>query len=222
MGRPVPRTRGSGETSFPNLKPPIKPPVEVQLTNHWLHKGGIVLHFEGVDSITAAEALKGLYAAIPRIERAPLADGEAYISDLVGCLLVDVAHPEPKVVGPIEDVDRSAGPVALLVVQGPNGETLIPFAQDYLRRIDLESRRVEMALPEGLVDLPIRSGWPRSGCRVGVPSRANFRAPRARPRVYRQSHGSGRRYILECEAAQFSKAVRCRVQISTRSRSRHI
>jgi 16S rRNA processing protein RimM len=153
MGAPGPSHSGIGETSFPNLKPPIKPPVEVQLTNHWLHKGGIVLHFEGVDSITAAEALKGLYAAIPRIERAPLADGEAYISDLVGCLLVDVAHPEPKVVGPIEDVDRSAGPVALLVVQGPNGETLIPFAQDYLRRIDLESRRVEMALPEGLVDL---------------------------------------------------------------------
>jgi 16S rRNA processing protein RimM len=126
---------------------------EVHLTNHWLHKGGVVLHFEGVDSISAAESLKGLYAAIPSSERAPLAEGEAYIGDLVGCLLVDVAGPEPRVVGPIEDVDRSAGPVALLVVRGPNGETLVPFAKDYLRQIDLENRRVEMALPEGLLDL---------------------------------------------------------------------
>jgi len=32
-------------------------------------------------------------------------------------------------------------------------EILIPFAKDYLRRIDVEARRVEMALPEGLVEL---------------------------------------------------------------------
>ncbi len=154
-GAPGPSQLGTRETSSTHLKTPIKPPLEVHLTNHWLHKGGIVLHFEGVDSISAAEALAGLHVAIPRAERAPLPEGEAYISDLVGCLLVDVAHPEPRVVGPIEDVDRSAGPVALLVVRGPYGETLIPFAQDYLRRIDLESRRVEMALPNGLLDLNV-------------------------------------------------------------------
>lgn len=152
-GTPGPSHLGIRDTSSPTLKAPLKPPLEVHLTNHWLHKGGIVLHFEGIDSISAAEALAGLYVAIPRTERALLSEGEAYISDLVGCLLVDVAHPEPRVVGPIEDVDRSAGPVALLVVRGPNGEVLVPFASDYLRRIDLENRRVEMALPDGLIDL---------------------------------------------------------------------
>ena len=30
-------------------------PREVELANHWLHKGGIVLHFSGVDSISDAE-----------------------------------------------------------------------------------------------------------------------------------------------------------------------
>jgi 16S rRNA processing protein RimM len=56
-------------------------------------------------------------------------------------------------VGEIEDVDRTAGPAPLLVVRGARGEVLIPFAKSYLRRIDLEGKRVEMALPEGLVDL---------------------------------------------------------------------
>jgi 16S rRNA processing protein RimM len=32
---------------------------QVELMNHWLHKGGVVLHFAGVDSITAAEAAEG-------------------------------------------------------------------------------------------------------------------------------------------------------------------
>ncbi len=139
---------------------PAASPREVELLAYWPHKGGIVLHFSSVDSISAAEALKGLIVAIPRAERAPLAEDEVYIGDLIGCALVDVAGADgtgvaPVVVGEIEEVDRSAGPVALLVVRSPGSaeEILIPFAKSYLRSIDLEARRVEMALPEGLIDL---------------------------------------------------------------------
>ncbi len=133
------------------------PAREIELTAHWLHKGGIVLHFAGVDSISAAEALAGMIVAVPRTERVALASDEAYISDLIGCTLVDVAGAEPASVGVIEDVDRSAGrplgTAPLLVVRGAKGEVLVPFAKSYLRRIDLETKCVEMALPEGLVDL---------------------------------------------------------------------
>ncbi|MGO8758516.1 MAG: ribosome maturation factor RimM [Terracidiphilus sp.] len=129
------------------------PAREVELAAHWLHKGGVVLHFAGVDSISAAEELKGAIVAIPRGERATLAAGEAYIGDLVGCTLVDVSGGTPVEVGAIEEVDRTAGPAPLLVVRGAKSEVLIPFAKSYLRRIDLEAKRVEMALPEGLVDL---------------------------------------------------------------------
>jgi 16S rRNA processing protein RimM len=132
---------------------PAAPPRQVELIAHWLHKGGIVLHFSGIDSITAAETLTGLIVAIPREQRAPLAEDETYIGDLIGCMLVDVAGPASVDIGEIEDVDRTAGPVALLVVQGKAGEILVPFAKSYLRKIDLEARRVEMALPEGLIDL---------------------------------------------------------------------
>lgn len=129
-------------------------PREVELKNHWLHKGGIVLHFTGVDSITDAEQLPGLIVAVPRSERAPLPEDEVYIGDLIGCTLVDVASADaPVVVGPIEDVERAAGTAPMLIVQGARGEVLIPFAKIYLRKVDLDARRVEMALPEGLTDL---------------------------------------------------------------------
>jgi 16S rRNA processing protein RimM len=128
-------------------------PREVELINHWPHKGGIVLHFAGIDSISAAETLNGLIVAIPRAERAPLAEDEFYIGDLIGCALIDVAPAEPVVVGIIDNVDRTAGPVALLEVLGASGEVLVPFAKSFLRKIDLEAKRVEMALPEGLVEL---------------------------------------------------------------------
>lgn len=128
-------------------------PRAVELRNHWLHKGGIVLHFAGVDSITEAESLKGLGVAIPHSARAPLAEDEAYLGDLIGCTLVDVAVAEPVTVGVIEDVDFSAGPAPLLIVRGASGEVLVPFAKPYLHRLDLAAHRVEMTLPEGLVDL---------------------------------------------------------------------
>ena len=128
-------------------------PREVELIAHWPHKGGLVLQFAGIDSISDAEALAGHFVAIPRSQRAPLDEGEIYIGDLIGCSLVNVASGTPVPVGEIEDVDRGAGPVALLIVRGKEGEILIPFAQGYASRIDIEARRVEMALPEGLVDL---------------------------------------------------------------------
>jgi len=148
VGAPGPSHLGTRETM---PVPPQARPVE--LAKHWLHKGGIVLQFAGVDSISAAEELKGLVVAIPQADRAPLAADETYIGDLIGCVLVDVAGAATVNVGEIEDVDRSAGPVPLLVVRGASGEVLIPFAKSYLRKLDLEGRRVEMALPEGLVDL---------------------------------------------------------------------
>jgi len=132
---------------------PAAPSREVALENHWLHKGGVVLHFAGVDSISAAEELKGFIVAMPRAERSALADDEVYIDDLIGCLLVDVAGAAPAEIGAIQDVDRTAGPVALLMVAGKAGEVLVPFAKTYLRKLDLDARRVEMALPEGLVEL---------------------------------------------------------------------
>ncbi len=149
-GAPAPQNvAGSATTSAPR---------EIQLTNHWLHKGGIVLHFAGIDSISAAETLNGMMVGIPRADRAALGEDEVYIGDLTGCVLVDVSGSAESEVGTIEDVDRTAGPTPLLVVRGSKGEVLIPFAKSFLREIDLEGKRVEMALPEGLVDLNATNG----------------------------------------------------------------
>ena len=132
-------------------------PREVELTNHWLHKGGIVLHFSGVDSISHAETLAGHIVAVPRRERVTLASDEFYIADLIGCTLVDLGPNAtggpPVEVGVIEDVERTVTPVPLLMVRSAAGQVLVPFAQGYLRKIDVDARRVEMALPAGLVDL---------------------------------------------------------------------
>lgn len=128
-------------------------PRPIELGGFWLHKGGVVLHFDGVESITGAEALAGEIVAVPREERAAAQPDEIHIADLIGCTVVDLAGGEPRLVGEIENVERPQNSAPILIVRGARGEVLIPLAQDYLRRLDLDARRVEMALPQGLVDL---------------------------------------------------------------------
>jgi len=126
------------------------PVEEVALERHWLHKGRVVLHFSGVDSIEKAETLRGLFVAIPAAERAPLAGDSVYIADLIGCAVVDIASPELPI-GKVADLDREAG---LLIVQPPKGpEVLIPFAKAYLVDIDTSAKRIVMHLPKGLLEI---------------------------------------------------------------------
>jgi 16S rRNA processing protein RimM len=126
-----------------------EPVREVTLERHWLHKGRVVLKFTGVDSISDAEALRGLLVAVPASERAELTDGSVYIGDLIGCGVFDVNAAKP--VGVVADVDREAG---LLEVKTPGGEeALVPFAKAYLVRMDVAGKRIEMRLPEGLLDI---------------------------------------------------------------------
>lgn len=131
--------------------PPQASPREIQLDDHWLHQGRIVLKFSGIDSIEDAETLRGFHVAIPENERAELTDGSVYISDLVGCTVSDLTPGEEIVIGTVTDFDRGA---SLLVLEdAKKRELLIPFASAYLETIDLPARRIAMRLPAGLLEI---------------------------------------------------------------------
>ena len=122
---------------------------ELQIEDAWPHKDFVVLKFAGVDSISDAELLVGCELQIPRGERAQLEEGAAYVSDLAGCTLADRGNA----VGVIRDVRFGAGEAPLLVIGSGKRELEIPFAQEFLIKVDLEAKRIEMNLPEGLLDV---------------------------------------------------------------------
>jgi 16S rRNA processing protein RimM len=121
---------------------------ELELEDHWFHKGGVVLKFAGVDSISQAEALIGCEIQIPREERAELTGDSVYVSDLVGCVVSDAGRE----IGQIENVQFGSGEAPLLVVKGTK-ELLVPFAAEFIESLDLEHKRLAMKLPAGLLDL---------------------------------------------------------------------
>jgi 16S rRNA processing protein RimM len=121
---------------------------KLELEEHWFHKGMVVFKFAGVDSISDAEMLVGSEIQVPRSERAALGSDEFYVSDLIGCSVTDSGRE----IGRIKDVQFGSGEAPLLVIEGEK-EYLVPFAAAYIEKIALEQKRLEMKLPEGLLEL---------------------------------------------------------------------
>ena len=133
---------------------------EVVVEDLWPHKNFLVLKFQGTETISEAEALVGAELQLPRSERAELQEGWTYLSDLIGCSVLD----GEREIGQIEDVRFGAGEAPLLVVQSKEqGAKLpyeIPFAEAYLEKLDVERKQVRMRLPEGMLEVnaPKKSG----------------------------------------------------------------
>ena len=134
------------------LRPPVGALLDARVVSHWLHKGRVVLKFAQVDSIADAENLRGFELVIPREERMPLEGDAVYVSDLLGVRVIDVSRGGAEDTGEITDVEPEGAGPAMLVIRTPGGdELLIPFVRAYLRKIDLEAKRMEMELPLGLL-----------------------------------------------------------------------
>lgn len=171
--REVLLSRGSADPA------PMKMPVQ----RCWLHKGQAIFHFAGVDSINAAEKLRGLEVQIPFEQRIELPAGKYFVSDLVGCQVFEVKEGKDmnevkeqensipgsftsrtsftsftssnsftSLLGVVREVLTDTG-TPLLVIESPRGEILVPFAEDICKHIDVQGRRIEIAAPDGLLDL---------------------------------------------------------------------
>jgi 16S rRNA processing protein RimM len=130
-------------------------PRQTAVCGCWLShsRGGqAIFHFEGSDSISDAEKFVGLEVQIPLADRMELPPGSYYLADLVGCAVWEKGAP----VGNVSEVqfpgEGGAG-TPILVVDSPQGELLIPLAEDICVYIDTTARRIEVALPEGLREL---------------------------------------------------------------------
>jgi len=145
----VPERFAAGMKLLALPREPNRPRRELEVEELWPHKGLLVLKFAGVDSISEAETLVGCELQVPRSQRSELQAGWNYVSDLVGCAVLD----HGREIGRIEDVQFGAGEAPLLIVREAARLVEIPFAEAYLDSVDVERRQVRMNLPEGLLEV---------------------------------------------------------------------
>ena len=96
--------------------------------------GQIFMKFAGVDTREAARALTNKFLTVDRADAAPLADGEFYTFDIIGC--------------EVFDGDKKLGTVTNVLKTGSNdvfevdGKILIPALKSVVRSIDISAKKI--------------------------------------------------------------------------------
>lgn len=129
---------------------PTKRREQRKIEHSWYHQGRLILKFEGVDSISDAEELRGCEVQIPYVDLGPAPEGENYDVDLIGCEVIAV--DSGRVIGQVEGLLEPGGQTLLEVRQGKK-EVLIPYTPEICLTTDVANKRITVQLPEGLEEL---------------------------------------------------------------------
>ena len=113
------------------------------------HKQHLNIKLATIDSIEAAERIRGHDLTVPSSELYPLPQGQYYAFQLIG---LDVFTKEGEYLGLITDIMSTASN-DVYIVRGKGSEILIPAIEDVVKSIDLEKRQVVIEAIDGLLPL---------------------------------------------------------------------
>lgn len=112
----------------------------------------MLLTLDGVSDRDTAETLRGARLEVDSGEVPDPPDGFYYHFQLVDC----ECHDEHEgLLGTVRDVVEDGGGSLLIVerTSKEGGQSVpIPFVNAFLLNVDLENRRIELSLPEGLIE----------------------------------------------------------------------
>ncbi|NJD17983.1 MAG: ribosome maturation factor RimM [Gemmatimonadetes bacterium] len=126
---------------------PDLPPLCVESARAF--KGGLIVAFQGVETRSEAEALRGRYLLRPVAELEPPAEGEYWQHELEG---LEVFTVQGRRLGTVRALYELA-PSDLLEVAGEGKQYLIPFREEIVVEVDVEGGRMVIDPPDGLLDL---------------------------------------------------------------------
>lgn len=119
----------------------------INVTQIRFNKAYILLSLDGCNRREQAEELRGklVYCDIEQLP--PLNEGEYFLFQLVGLLVV----ADGSEIGRIRDVLETGANDVYIVESAEHGELLIPAHDETIDQIDFESGVISMTLPEGLL-----------------------------------------------------------------------
>jgi 16S rRNA processing protein RimM len=119
----------------------------MRIENSRWHKGRVILKLDTVDSVEAAEKIRGRWLEIPSSKLRPLPQDQYYQFQLIG---LEVWTTEGQHLGRVADI-LPTGSNDVYLVQGELGELLIPAIEDVVKSIELEKGRIVVELIAGLL-----------------------------------------------------------------------
>lgn len=123
-------------------------PMEIEHVKFF--KNMVILKFRGYDNINEIEKYKSRDLLITRDQAVDLAPDEYFITDLIGLAVVSDQGVE---LGTLKDVLETGANDVYVVAMKDGKELMLPAIGDCILNVDLEQRRMEVHVLEGLMDL---------------------------------------------------------------------
>lgn len=121
----------------------------LQIENVRLQKNMVILKLEGINDRNAAEAAKGRDIFITEDDLPELEEGEYYVRDLIGMTVEE----DGNVLGKVTDVLQNTAQDVFEVERNNGKQLLIPRVDEFVLDIDLDTRKIKVKLPDGLLEL---------------------------------------------------------------------
>lgn len=121
---------------------------ELKIEKFWFQKDRVVLKFEGFDKIESAEILRDAEICVPESEVIKLENDEFFDWELIGCEVETVGG---ETIGNVREIMRTGG-TEVLLIDGPEKEMMVPFAESICVDVDIEKKRIVVDPPEGLLE----------------------------------------------------------------------
>jgi 16S rRNA processing protein RimM len=121
---------------------------ETTIEDFRFQHGRWVAKLKGINSIAEAEGWIGAQVSIRQSEWPTAEPGSFFSFDVEGCTV----YAAGEAIGTVKRILDYAG-ATLLQLEADGEEILVPFVRSFLKEIDTAGKRIEMELPEGLIEL---------------------------------------------------------------------
>ncbi|EOE14291.1 ribosome maturation factor rimM [Enterococcus faecalis EnGen0080] len=126
-----------------------KAPIELVVESHRKHKNFDILSFEGHPNINDVEKYSDGILKVAKDNLAELGEDEFYYHQIIGATVYDETGSE---LGKIKEI-LSPGANDVWVVQRPKKkDLLLPYIEGVVTKVDVENQRIDVDIPEGLID----------------------------------------------------------------------
>ena len=123
-------------------------PKEFRVLSARYHKNFVLLKLNGIDTMTDAEKLKGQELLVQRRNARKLDEDEYFICDIIGLKV----YENDQFLGVVADVLETGSNDVYVIRNEGQEDLLLPALKSVVEEVDLEEKRMQVKVPEGLID----------------------------------------------------------------------
>lgn len=121
----------------------------VNISDAKIHKGLVLIHFKSLDNINDILKYKDEYIYVKDEDRIDLPEDHYFISDLIGCKVLDKTHRD---IGVIKDVLQGIASDVYIIKGDDNKEYMVPAVGEFIISVDIAKKVIIIDPIEGMIE----------------------------------------------------------------------